>query len=93
MIAELCVGKDKKKTPELPAPPVPGGSEVDDAEYTEHLLVPVAFKERLEKIAQRVNQERRRQKLAKRPLGWFVVYYLNPVLQQVEAEQKPAGSA
>jgi hypothetical protein len=98
----IGVAKDRKKPKpssapqedaekEKPRSEVPGGAELDEDEYTEHLLVPIQFKERLERIAQRVNQERRRLKLPKRTLGWFVVYYLSPVLDRLEAEEHPSA--
>jgi hypothetical protein len=92
MVAGNAVARDRK-TKNPPAPvPVPQAPRPDDegaAEYTEHVLVPLPFKERLERIAQKVNQERRRQKLPKRPLGWFVVRYLRDWMDMAEATQGP----
>lgn len=83
-----CVAKGKKQN-DAPAsePPVdPLPQEEDRADYTEHLLVPLAFKQRLDRIALKVNQERKRKRLEKRPLGWFVVTQLEGWLAQMEAE-------
>lgn len=91
MIAEACVSKDKKpKAAEVIQEAVAEVVSVDAVEYTEHILVPVPFKEQLERIAQRVNQNRRRQKLPKRPLGWFVVRHLRDWMNAAEAGQVTA---
>ncbi len=80
MIAGGCVAKDKRPAP---VPDKPN----DEPDYTEHILVPVPFKQRLERIAQKVNQERRRKKMGpKLPLGWFVVTHLERWLADSEAE-------
>lgn len=86
MLAEMSVAKDKSEPKDLVPKDVPGGSESDDAEYTEHLLVPLRFKERLEEIARSVNKQRRRVGKRKRALGWFVVAHLEDWISRTEAE-------
>jgi hypothetical protein len=87
----VAKGKSPKTGKSEDVKPAPEGEEV--VEYTEHILVPIPFKERLEAIAQRVNQNRRRQKLPKRPLGWFVVRFLQDWMAAVEAGQRDADPA
>ena len=78
-------------SPASSAPPTPT-EDVEDAKiYIEHLLVPLPFKQKLDRIAFRVNQERKRKKLKKQPLGYFVVHYLSPLLDQLEKEMDQAS--
>jgi hypothetical protein len=86
MVAEAVVAKDRKKAnggAPLVGPLADGGDE-DDLEYTQHVKVPLPFKERLERIAQRINKIRRRQGRRKRALGWFVVRNLNEWMDNAE---------
>lgn len=97
MSVGTAVAKQPKSKPSVtpqPEPPtkppaveeVPGGTKEDDAEYTEHLLVPLPFMQRLERVAQKVNQRRKQLGQKKRAKGWFVVTHLEDWLSLAEAE-------
>lgn len=53
-------------------------------EYPSHLKVPLAFMERLEAVARKINNRRRRDGKKKRALGWFVATHLEGWLCQAE---------
>lgn len=66
--------------------PLTDGGDAEDPKYTAHLKVPLAFMERLEAIAQKINKRRRRSGKKKRALGWFVVTHLDDWMCRAEAE-------
>lgn len=92
-MTRLAVAKDRKPKPgERPVPPpaqppdvLHDGGDDEVPIYTEHIKVPLEFKERLDRIAQRVNQRRKRQGKRKRPVGWFVVTHLDEWMTKAEA--------
>lgn len=97
MLVRAHVAKDRKaKRPEPESEPPaaqhapPAGTPEDEAEeeYTEHVLIPLRDKQRLDAIAFKVNAERKGKRLSKRPLGWFVVKALREWMDQAEARQK-----
>lgn len=80
MLAGLLMSAEKKGKPR--------GAQDDSRKksvYTEHLLVPLDFKQRLEQVAQRINQQRKRDGLDKQPTGWFVVQGMEEWLALQEA--------
>lgn len=80
MLAGLLMGTEKKgKKPEGVEPAAPKNV------YTEHILVPLEFKQRLERVAQRLNQKRKKEGLTKKPAGWFVVEGMSEWLALQEA--------
>lgn len=83
VLAEVYVSKDKPDTkpeesPNAGEPEVDLNADPATFDYTEPVKVPLWFKQRLERIAQRHNQEQKRKDKSARklPLGYFVVRQL-----------------
>lgn len=86
MLAGMLMGTEKKgKSARGPQEDAPKKSV-----YTEHLLVPLDFKQRLERVAQRINQQRKQQGLDKQPAGWFIVQGMEEWLALQEAAPEEA---
>lgn len=85
-VAELSlVAKDKQRQDDA-GPLADGGESPAPPDYLAHVKVPLGFKERLERIAQHVNQKRKRKNLPKRALGWFVATHLEEWMRLAEDE-------
>lgn len=95
MTAGIAVPRNEKPKQGRPArgepaqPEVPDDQEDEKGQYTQHVLVRLGFKERLDSAVMKANQQRRRAGKKGRARGWYVEKYLTPWLESVEAELSP----